>query len=325
MRPPSLFKIAQAMLVLLVLWLAFNRASAPLLADDVWSLRAAMLPFDQMLSTLAADVHPPAYFILLAAWVRIFGDGEIALRGLSILFYLLSVLAMYRLAGRFHGRDGALLCAAVYSFTPLVVLGANLVRMYSLLSLLGILSTTAWVDIALMRRGRRSDVRVWIAINILGTFCHLWFFCLLLGQSMVSPVIARRDLRKLIPGFALSIAPYALLWFPSLVRQLRESSEAAAWLQPPDAGLLSEMLIMQFGLMALALPVVAFRAWEEHDWRDLVPSWVLLLLAFVLLPPLLISFWKPFFHIRFTIVASHLFALTFGSIAIRYFDSRLTK
>lgn len=319
-----LVRVALAAVIAISAWLAFNRASAPLLTDDIWSLRTVALPAFGMVRALAADVHPPLYFLLLAPWTRAFGDSEVALRLLSILFYFLSILAMYRLCRRFQDRDGAVLSTAIYAFTPLVVLGANLVRMYSLLSLLAIVSTHFWLGISTGKPARVLDWTLWLIANILGTFCHLWFFCLLLGQGLTSLVLHRARWRPLLAGFVLSVTPYALVWLPSLLAQLHGSNEAAAWLTKPDLALLQEILVMQFGLMALVLPVVLFRAWEERQWDFGIPRWSVLLLAFTLLPPLLLSFIKPFFHIRFTIVATHILALILGLMASRFFDGRLT-
>jgi mannosyltransferase len=56
---------------------------------------------------VAADFHPPLYYLLLAAWARAFGTSEPALRGLSACAGILLVLVTWRLATRlFGGRVG---------------------------------------------------------------------------------------------------------------------------------------------------------------------------------------------------------------------------
>src|SRR4051812_17374239 len=43
----------------------------------------------------ARDVHPPAYYLLLSGWSRLFGTGESALRSLSGVLSLATILAVY--------------------------------------------------------------------------------------------------------------------------------------------------------------------------------------------------------------------------------------
>ncbi len=45
----------------------------------------------------AADIHPPLYYWLLAAWAVPFGNGEIALRALSVVLGTASVWVVWRL------------------------------------------------------------------------------------------------------------------------------------------------------------------------------------------------------------------------------------
>ncbi len=296
------------------LWLGSFRAASPLLPDDVWSLRTVSQPLGAMLAALAADVHPPLYFLVLSPWVRVAGESEAALRLPSIAFYLFSIAALYRLCRRFADRDAALLCAAVYACTPLAVLGASLVRMYSLLSLLAILSTMAWWDITEGERAGRAASAAWIGANILGSFCHLWFFCLLLGQALTSVVLHRARWRWLLAGFVVSVLPYAVLWLPAFAGQIEVAREAAAWVPAPGLGLIRDVAVMQFGLMAVAAPFAFKRAIR----------WPVQLLVFTLLPPLLVSIWRPFFHIRFSIVATHAVAVLLGLAAARWGSGRVT-
>ena len=271
-------------------------------ADDVWSLRTAGLPMSEMLATIAGDVHPPLYFLLFWPWLRLFGDTEVAMRALSLLLHYLAAAAVYRCAARALPRQTAWLAAIAYACAPLALLSTELVRMYSLLGLLSALSITAFQDVAEHPSPRR--VALWTLINIAGSFTHLWWFCLLAGQALAAILCYPRLWRSWTAGLIASTLPYSLLWGPVLLRQLNRSTDAAAWLRPPSPGDLLAFLYFHLNVFLLVLPVVPFllrRLPRPYAWS--LPSWVPILLLGTLLPPLVLSYWKPFFSTRFTIVA----------------------
>lgn len=271
-------------------------------ADDIWSLRTASLPLPDMLRTIAADVHPPLYFLLMWPWVRVFGDSEWALRGLPLVLHWLAIAAVYAAASRVLPRHATWLAALAYACAPLAVLSAELVRMYSLLGLLAALSIPAWRDVA--RKPGMRPLAIWALIHAAGTFTHLWWFCWMAGQALAAGVFFRAAWRRWAAAFAAGVLPYALLWGPALFRQIGRSGDAAAWIEPPKAGQILPLLFLLLGPLLLALPAAAIlrlRGRWDQTWP--LPAWLPVMVLGTLLPPLLVSFWKPFFHPRFTIVA----------------------
>lgn len=281
--------------------LALAGMNSSLRADDVWSLRTASLPLGAMLRAVAEDVHPPLYFLLLWPWVRVFGDSEWALRAPSLLLHWAAIAAVWFSARRFLARPAAWVAAIAYGCAPLALLSAELVRMYSLLGLLAALSLAAWAEAA--RRPGARPLILWTAIQVAGTFTHLWWFCWLGGQMAAAFVFHRRAWRRWAAACLAAVAPYAVLWGPALWRQLGGSREAAAWLLPPRWGDAAPLLYLQLGALLLALPVALAQRWRGRwDSGHTIPLWLPVMAAGALLPPLLISFWKPFFYARFTIV-----------------------
>jgi mannosyltransferase len=283
-------------------------------ADDIWTLRTASLPLSEMLATIAGDVHPPLYFLLFWPWLRLFGDTEVAMRAFSLLLHWLAVAAVYRCATRALPRQTAWLAAIAYACAPLALLSTELVRMYSLLGLLSALSITAFQDVAEHPSPRR--VALWTLINVAGSFTHLWWFCLLAGQALAALVCHPRLWRLWSAGLIASTLPYSLLWGPVLLRQLNRSTDAAAWLLPPGAGDILPLLYLQAGVLLVLAPL----AWlwtRRRPAAFTLPLWLPVLLAGALLPPILISFWKPFFYSRFTIVILPATACWLAALAAR--------
>lgn len=296
--PRLLFLLSLAVIALLPLPGLFSS----LRADDVWTLRTASLPLLEMFATIAGDVHPPFYFLLFWPWLRLFGDSELAMRALSLLLHYLAAAAVYRCAARSFTRQTAWLAAIAYACAPLALLSTELVRMYSLLGLLSALSITAFQDVATHPSPRR--IALWTLINIMGSFTHLWWFCLLAGQALAAILCHPRLWRSWTAGFIASTLPYSLLWGPVLARQFSRSNDAAAWLLPPSAADILPFLYLQSGVLLVLAPLAWFWARRRPgaSSAEAMPLWLPVLLAGALLPPILVSFWKPFFYSRFTIV-----------------------
>lgn len=67
--------------------------------DEILSIQFASQPVEKLFSALAADYHPPLYFLLLKGWFTLFGDGEFGLRlfqGLMGSLLLLFSLKLFR-------------------------------------------------------------------------------------------------------------------------------------------------------------------------------------------------------------------------------------
>ena len=308
------FKISILLLVFCSSFFAFYNSNAAFTSDEVWSVRTAGLDYNGLITALRADVHPPLYFELLHVWVRLFGTGEQTVRSLSGLFYVLAVLALYRLARDIYGDNTALLCAALFACSPLAILSAQFARMYSLLSFLSILSTWLYVRFVLGGRNNFGPTALYVGVNVLGTFTHIAFFFTLFAQIFLYFWWNRRlELKKFMLPIVLSLTPYLILWAPVLVHQIGNSAEGLAWVKKPRLSLVTDLLFLYGGVFWLVLPFVlymswrkGFRLWNELTINTLPPA----LLALTILPPLLLSIAKPVFNSRLAIVGLHLFALT---------------
>ena len=118
--------------------------------DELFSLVAARglleSPGATMARLILPDVHPPLYYSLLAAWVWLFGDGELAARGLSLLGCLGALGILWWKGRPVLSRPAlglALLWLATHRFWATY---ASEARMYGLL-----LCGGAWVSLAFAR------------------------------------------------------------------------------------------------------------------------------------------------------------------------------
>jgi hypothetical protein len=311
-------------------------------ADDVWSLRTASLTLPGLLSAVRADVHPPLYFLLLQAWSSVFGPNELSGRLLPGFFHVAATFVVFALGrrlasaqetpapdsradalvrGRPPGRHVqpeaiGLLCAAIYAFAPLAVLSAELIRMYSLAGLLSAAAVWFWLASA----SEDARPRDWAGLTLavaLGSFTHIWMLCLFAGLGVASVVHFPRRTVKLLAAIAVALLPFTFVWLPVLVAQVANSGESAAWLKPPSFQTLGELVFLHLGVTPLFLLLFLSPLFRRRQPATALPAWALTLYAATLLPPLLISFWRPFFFPRFTIVALPALAIALGCLLSR--------
>jgi len=289
---------------------ALYHSDAAYTSDEVWSVNTVLS--DNVMSAIEADVHPPLYFLLLKVWISLFGHGERAVRMLSGLFYVLAVVALYFLARELYGDNLALLSAAIYACSPLAILSAQFARMYALLSVLSIVSTLLYVQLWIKGRTNPWRLAAFVVINALGTFTHIAFFFALFGQSVFHLFYQRTRFKKYAFALCLSGIPYLLLWVPVLRGQLKTAAYGLVWVKKPSLSMVSDVLFLYGGALWLVLPVLLYVSWRRRIkfWSEFESQRLaFLLLAFTILPPLLMSVIKPVFNSRLAMVGLHLFAL----------------
>jgi 4-amino-4-deoxy-L-arabinose transferase-like glycosyltransferase len=125
--------------VLLALCLRLARlAFQPLWWDEGWSVYFATTSMGDMLRLTAVDIHPPLYYLLLHLWVGILGSGPIALRLLSVCIGTATVPLLYAVGKQLFGKRTGLLAASLLAISPFHIYYSQEVRMYGLVTLLGL-------------------------------------------------------------------------------------------------------------------------------------------------------------------------------------------
>ncbi len=190
--------------------------------DESNSVLIAGRDLSSVIDGLANDANPPLYYVLLHFWIGAFGDGEKAVRSLSLLFGVGLVLAVFVSGRKFFGVGAGLGAAFLAAVNPLEVYYSQTARMYTLLPFVALLSMFFLVTAL---DGRRT--RWWIAYALAGAaalFTHNHGFFLLPG-AWIAVFIVKKDgaFRRLLLAQAGMIALY-LAWFPALVGQATEGA-----------------------------------------------------------------------------------------------------
>src|SRR5215213_7140092 len=108
-RAPRLFEFVAAGAIgcISLIFIAWPRR--PLWLDEAQSVAIARHSLPGLVDALRADGAPPIYYVLLHVWMAIFGDGDGAVRSLSIICGLAAVAVIARVAHESLGRTAAVL------------------------------------------------------------------------------------------------------------------------------------------------------------------------------------------------------------------------
>jgi len=118
--------------------------------DESFSAWLATLPLQQLLTATLADVHPPAFYLLLKATVMALGDSEFVLRLPSLIAGLALIGAVYRLSASLKMSNPARLgAAALVALLPFQIYYSTEARSYALQMLAIVLAALGLVE----RRG----------------------------------------------------------------------------------------------------------------------------------------------------------------------------
>jgi mannosyltransferase len=200
--------------------------------DETLTVNIASRPVPELLAALRSDGHPPLFYLLLHGWMLIFGEGNFAVRALSGVFSVTSLVTIWFIARRLGGREVAWTATLLLGVSPFAVRYATETRMYSLLVLLTLLAILAYLRVI-----ERPTIMRLIALGLLTgllLLTHYWAFFLITvaGTIVLSTAVwgrhreqARRALVAMVLGSLLFVP-----WVPSFLHQMAHTG--TPWGEP---------------------------------------------------------------------------------------------
>jgi mannosyltransferase len=230
--PPWLPSLTLATIVAVGVGLRFVTTS-DLWLDEALSVNIATLPVGDLFEALRHDGHPPLYYLLLRGWMRLVGEGDLAVRSLSGIFAV-ATLPLAWIAGRRRaGITGARWALVIMALSPYAIRYATEARMYSLLMLL-VLAGYLLIDDALLRPARWRLAAIALVSGLL-LLTHYWAFYLLAALVLVMGWRwwRHRDERRSIGPVLLAVAAGGLLFLPWLPGFWFQATHTGTpWAQP---------------------------------------------------------------------------------------------
>ncbi len=241
-------------------------AREPWLDEACTAWFAGGADFGEVIERLAADAHPPLYYLLMHVWTGLFGVGDVALRLPSVIASVALVPVVAWIVAEAGGGRGAQLFAAVgAALSPWLVYYGVETRAYALLALI-----SGVVLAALMRAAWTGSRRAWLVAAVSTSAAlyvhHYGIFLLPLWLlAVIGAVSETKRFGALVGTLAVaSWVPWAWVWLAG------QSRVGGAWLGgfwhgPVDAlaGSLRVLALVppfpdhlgELGLVELPLPI----------------------------------------------------------------------
>ncbi len=202
--------------------------------DEGISIGIASHPLADIPGLLAQDGSPPLYYLLLHAWLNVFGDSEAAVRSLSLLFALAMVPVAFLTGRSLFGRRAGWIAAVLAATSPYLSYWGREARMYTLLALVSLVAVTSFLHVFAFRR--RTWLPVFAVSLALVLYTHNWGLHLAAAAALAAAACwwARPDRQRVVTDAAIGFGTAGVLyapWLPTLLTQLRETG--APWSPTP--------------------------------------------------------------------------------------------
>ncbi len=174
--------------------------------DEAYGYQFASRSLGEMFPLLKADVHPPLYFLLLHIWLY-FGSSAAWLRGLSVVFGMLVLIAGYLIGKRFFGVHVGLLLMFFLAVSPTEIHYSQEIRMYSLLAFLS--GMMIYAALLYVRSRAHGHMALFIVTAALCLYTHYYSLVLIaglllyvlldfIGQGLKTEIALRKALTCLV-------------------------------------------------------------------------------------------------------------------------------
>jgi mannosyltransferase len=223
--------------------------SSHLWLDEALTVNIARLPLGDIPSALRRDGHPPLYYFLLHGWMRVFGEGDTAVRSLSGVFALLALPLAWRAGKRVGGTITGAAFVALLSLSPFAIRYGTETRMYSMVMLL-VLAGYLLVANALERASlpRLAGITLVTGALLLSHYWSLWLvgatIALLAWSARRATGEARRRILRVLGAVVIG-GVFLVPWLGVMLAQ--SAHTGTPWASPVRPTTLVTTTLQDFG------------------------------------------------------------------------------
>ncbi|MGH7177058.1 MAG: glycosyltransferase family 39 protein [Tepidisphaeraceae bacterium] len=224
------------------------------LTQPVWRSESDELATSAVLEAVQRSNHPPLYFLVLHVWMRVFGESDLTVRLLSVLFSLIAIVALFDALRTLAGAAPALWGALIMSLAGAQIEYAQEARGYMMLVALLLLSCAALVRIDRDGPGLQRLAVLFIS-GAAALLTHYLALPLLVAEVVYVLVRFRGATRRYACITLFAALGFAgVAWGPVATHQHGSPTDALAWLGDAGTGSASDNALAR----AARLPVRLF-------------------------------------------------------------------
>jgi len=209
------FFVCAALAVLSFLLFTYRLDMLSYWGDEVGSILYARNGLVELIRVLLKeDVHPPLYYYILHRWIGFWGEGEYALRFLSVVPAVTSLLAVYALARELFNRRVAFLTVVFMAVSPEFLMFGRMVRYYSLALLCATCAT--YFFIRFLKGGSRASL-VWYVVTAT-TLLYVTYtpLSVLIAHNLIL-LCGLKEYKGLIKKWVVAQIAIGVLYLPCVV------------------------------------------------------------------------------------------------------------
>jgi len=190
--------------------------------DEAISANVAQMRWGEIISSFSmTDFHPPAYYLFLNLWVKMFGNGVVIMRLSSVLFSLITIWLVYRIGILIKDKKLGLWAAVLTGFNPLLIYYSQELRMYSLVVMILMIAVYNWIKIV-KNEGKKIN---WIGFNLATGLAFITFYgSVFLTGAMILYFLITKKWRNFLKSFwGIGVAILGIS--PLLLKQMELSGQ----------------------------------------------------------------------------------------------------
>jgi 4-amino-4-deoxy-L-arabinose transferase-like glycosyltransferase len=269
--------------------------------DESFSAQMVRQNFADIWHYTALDVNAPLYYYLLKIWSLVAGHSDVALRFLSVLFGLGTLVGGFFLARKLFCRRVGYFALLFLTLSPMLLRYATEMRCYTLLIFLLIMAT--YVFVLAQEKHQR---KLWLLYGFLIALCmwtHYYAALPILAHWAWRAITAKKFFTREFVTSLMLAAVLFLPWLVIMIKQLTTVQINGFWIPPFGFDTVANFLgeatiysthdrIVDFAALGLVaalalLAILLIRARRTLIKKKQANLWLVLLV--ILLPPLVLA------------------------------------
>lgn len=257
--------------------------------DEIFSVHAASMDFQNLLWFVAQDlIHPPLFYLLLKVWIMAGGESLYWLRLFPVFFSVLSLVPLIFLCRALKLNFGTVAVAVLWlAANGCLIKYAQEVRMYSPFLFFALMSM--WFFARFLNWGKN----IWILtlVNILLVYTHYFGWLVVLSEIVAILVLQRIKIRQILIMLGVTLAAFAP-WIFAVWKAAEINGNVGqniGWITAPNLRTLFDTLLdliepfyfqhasneqPAFYLLAIPILLLVLTAFALYliDWKKLTPE-----------------------------------------------------
>ncbi len=198
--------------------------------DESFSLFMALQSVPDLVRMLCQGDNPPLWELLLHFWVKVFVISEVAIRSLSLIFSVLTIIPIYYLGEKHIHRFAGIVASLFYCFSTFSIYLAHECRVYSLIGFAT--ASSVFLFISCIHRSKTFKFILLTIANLMLMYGHYLSVWIIVMEFVIA--LGINPIRKKIwKPYLIHAASLILLFapmFPVLFTRFFDSGVHGTWI-----------------------------------------------------------------------------------------------